>query len=123
MAIPKPGTPVRGSRTGAPIMALFDLLGRRWAMGIIWHLNKGPASFRTLQSDCESISPSILNTRLKDLRQAGFIERSPDGYRLTPTGEALFKLLQPLGQWSRDWAKIITGDPGTVPDNEAQNTD
>ena len=32
--LPKPGQPVRGSRSGAPIMALFDLLGRRWAMGV-----------------------------------------------------------------------------------------
>ena len=30
-------------------MALFDLLGRRWAMGIIWNLAAGPATFRALQ--------------------------------------------------------------------------
>ena len=29
-------------------MAAFDLLGRRWAMGIIWNLSKGPATFRSL---------------------------------------------------------------------------
>ena len=34
MATPKPGTRVRGSRTGKPIMALLDLLGRRWALRI-----------------------------------------------------------------------------------------
>jgi len=50
MAIPKPGQPVRGSTTGAPIMALFDLLGRRWAMGIIWNLNQGSSTFRNPQS-------------------------------------------------------------------------
>ena len=27
---PKPGRPVRGSRSGVPVMALLDLLGRRW---------------------------------------------------------------------------------------------
>lgn len=104
MAIPKPGSPVRGSRSGAPIMALFDLLGRRWAMGIIWNLSQGPAPFRTLQAKCETISPTILSTRLKELCEARIIERSLDGYRLTESGRTLFILLKPLGDWSRSWA-------------------
>ena len=27
---PRPGARVRGSQTGRPVMALLDLLGRRW---------------------------------------------------------------------------------------------
>jgi len=110
MAIPKPGSPVRGSKTGAPIMAAFDLLSRRWAMGIIWNLSKGPATFRGLQDACESISPSILNSRLKDLKEAGLLERSLEGYRLTPMGEEVYALLVPLGEWSIRWAKEISDD-------------
>jgi len=110
MAIPRPGKPVRGSQTGAPVMALFDLLGRRWAMGIIWNLSKGPATFRGLQGACESISPSILNSRLKDLKEAGLVERSLEGYVLTPMGEELFALLKPLGDWSIRWAKLVSND-------------
>jgi DNA-binding HxlR family transcriptional regulator len=108
MPIPRPGKPVRGSLSGAPIMAVFDLLGRRWAMGIIWNLNNGAATFRTLQSACETISPSILNSRLKDLREAGLIERSPEGYQLTEMGDELFQLLKPFGDWSIRWAKEVT---------------
>ncbi|KJS00552.1 MAG: hypothetical protein VR65_12050 [Desulfobulbaceae bacterium BRH_c16a] len=107
MAIPRPGNPVRGSQTGTPIMAVFDLLGRRWAMGIIWHLSHGPATFRALQGYCESISPSILNKRLSDLREAKLIERSLDGYQLTAMGEELYSLLIPFGEWSITWAKHI----------------
>lgn len=107
MAIPYPGKPVRGSRTGAPIMALFDLLGRKWAMGIIWNLNRGPSTFRALQNACESISPSILNSRLKDLREAKLIDRSLDGYHLTKMGRALFDLIKPFGEWSIRWAQMI----------------
>jgi DNA-binding HxlR family transcriptional regulator len=88
-------------------MAAFDLLGRRWAMGIIWNLSKGPATFRALQSSCETISPSILNSRLKDLRDAGLLERASEGYQLTSMGEELFRLLQPLGEWSISWAKNV----------------
>ena len=36
-------TAVRGSRTGRPIMALLDLLGRRWTLRIIWELRDGAA--------------------------------------------------------------------------------
>jgi DNA-binding HxlR family transcriptional regulator len=43
------GEPVRGSRSGQPIMVLFDLLSRRWAMGILWNLAEGPRTFRDLQ--------------------------------------------------------------------------
>jgi len=88
-------------------MAVFDLLGRRWAMGIIWNLSRGPSTFRGLQSACESISPSILNSRLKDLREAGLIDRSLDGYHLTDMGEELFRLLKPFGDWSLRWARMI----------------
>lgn len=110
MAIPRPGKPVRGSQSGAPIMAAFDLLGRRWAMGIVWNLSKGPATFRTLQDACETISPSILNSRIKDLREAGLIDRSLDGYQLTDLGEELFSLLKPFGEWSIKWAKRLCTD-------------
>jgi len=107
MTIPRPGKPVRGSQSGTPIMAVFDLLGRRWAMGIIWNLNLGAASFRQLQKSCESISPSVLNSRLKDLREAELIELSDDGYVLTGLGAELFQLLKPFKEWSIKWADNI----------------
>jgi len=110
MPIPRPGKPVRGSQSGAPIMAIFDLLGRRWAMGIIWNLSRGAATFRSLQSACETISPSILNSRLKDLREAGLLERASGGYQLTAMGEELFLLLKPFDDWSLRWAKTVSAD-------------
>ena len=108
--IPIPGEPVRGSQSGAPIMAIFDLLGRRWAMGIIWNLHRGPSTFRGLQEYCESISPSILNKRLKELRAAKIIYNSSEGYALTPMGKELFYRIKPLGDWALEWAKEITGE-------------
>jgi len=86
-------------------MALFDLLGRRWAMGVIWTLAKhGPCTFRELQSQCETISPAVLNVRLKDLREAGLVERTGDGYRVSADGQELYGMLVPLGVWSKRWA-------------------
>lgn len=107
MAIPTPGQPVRGSRSGAPIMALFDLLGRRWGMGVLWRLSQGPCTFRELQQRCETISPTILNRRLKELREAQFIVRCDQGYCLTELGRELYQLLVPLGDFSRHWADLL----------------
>lgn len=102
--IPMPGTPVRGSKTGKPIMALFDLLGRSWALGILWQLADVSLTFRQLQDRCESVSPTVLNKRLKELTESGFVERGKAGYQLTETGTELFQLLEPFGDWSIQWA-------------------
>lgn len=107
MSAPQPGKPVRGSKSGLPIMALFDLLGRNWAMGIIWNLQDGSATFRELQNRCESISPGILNNRIKELREAAIIERTLEGYQLTRRGNELMELLRPFGEWSRNWSKEV----------------
>lgn len=107
MSIPRPGTKVRGSNTGAPLMVLFDLLGRRWAMGIVWNLKDGPLTFRALQEKCESISPGILNSRIKDLKDSGILERTTEGYCLTTLGSSLRECLIPLGDWSLDWAEDV----------------
>lgn len=105
---PFPGTPVRGSKTGRPTMALFDLLGRRWAMGVLWQLSQGGScTFRQLQNRCESISPAVLNARLKELRQALLVEHTNEGYQVTPLGQQLFYLLLPLSSFAGQWAEAL----------------
>lgn len=106
--IPRPGSAVRGSRSGAPIMALFDLLGRRWAMGILWTLcETGPGTFRTLQERCETISPSVLNHRLQELQAAKFVERTQQGYAATSLGRRIYDHLVPLGAVAKTWSDIL----------------
>ncbi len=106
--IPVPGKPVRGSKSGAPIMALFDLLGRHWAMGVLWTLSEiGPTTFRKLQDNCETISPAALNKRLKEMQAAGFVHRVEGGYAVTDLGRRLYEQLCPLGDFSKDWARHL----------------
>jgi DNA-binding HxlR family transcriptional regulator len=76
-------------------------------MGIIWHLSAKPGTFRNLQAYCESISPTVLNNRLKELTTAGLVKRTTDGYCLTKKGKELYQLLKPLGKWAKSWAKSI----------------
>jgi DNA-binding HxlR family transcriptional regulator len=54
-----------------------------------------------LQAVCGSISPSVLQQRLHELRSLGIVEKIPRlGYRLTASGERLFQVLVQLNHWS-----------------------
>lgn len=97
---------VRGSRTGRPIMALLDLLGRRWALRIMWELREGSLTSRALRSVCDEASPTVMQTRLSELREAGLIELVPgDGYGLTYLGRELNESFQPLHRFAERWSR------------------
>src|SRR3954470_14276410 len=104
---PLPGRPVRGSRTGRPVMAALDLLGRRWALRILWELREEPAgTFRELQARCGNVSSSVLNERLRELREAGILAtQRPSGYALTEEGQSLLEALAPIDDWAERWGK------------------
>jgi DNA-binding HxlR family transcriptional regulator len=104
---PKPGQPVRGSKTGRPIMALLDLLGRRWTLRIIWELREEAATFLELQGRCDNMSSSTLVQRLSELSEARIVEQdvTSNRYNLTTEGLGLVKALTPLNEWAQDWAK------------------
>ena len=102
---PRPGRRVRGSRTGRPIMALIDLLGRRWALRVIWELRDRRLTFRALQEACDGVSPTVLNDRLRELRDSLLIDLTSEGYGLTALGRELLTLFLPLVEWSTRWAR------------------
>ena len=99
-----PGTRVRGSNTGRPIMALLDILGQRWTLRLLWELGHGSATFRVLRARCEDVSPTLLNKRLKDLRELALIELGNNGFALTDLGMVLVGNLASLDSWANDWA-------------------
>jgi DNA-binding HxlR family transcriptional regulator len=95
---------VRGSKSGRPIMALLDLLGRRMALRIVWELRDGPRTFRALQ-EAAGTNPSVLNVRLKELREAHLIAHDESGYALTSLGKDLLETFLPLHAWAERWAR------------------
>jgi len=99
-------TAVRGSTTGRPLMAAMDLLGRRWALRILWELRDGPVGARQLRERCDAMSSSVLYTRLGELTEANLVSQAADGYELTETGAALGAALQPLDSWARRWSSF-----------------
>lgn len=105
---PLPGNAVRGSSTGRPIMALLDQLGRRWTLRVIWELQNGPLTFRDLQQACDDASPSVLNSRLRELRKLQLVmhERGT-GYSLSAQGKQLLEFFAPLNDWAEAWGKTL----------------
>jgi len=84
-------------------MALLDLLGRRWALRILWELRSEALGFRELQARCDEMSASVLNQRLSELREAGIVESGDSGYGLTERGRELLKAFKPLERWAKTW--------------------
>ena len=101
---------VRGSKSGRPIMALLDLLGRRWSLRILWELREQTLTSRALRAVCDEISPTVLQARLSELREAGFVELIPaSGYCLTEMGRDLQETFLPLHRFAERWAKRGAG--------------
>ena len=105
----RPGSPVRGSTTGRPIMVLLDVLGQRWSLRILWELNFGRMTFRDLRSRCDDLSPTILNKRLGEFRTLSLVDLDKSGYGLTKSGVSLIAHLAPLDSWANEWAENIDG--------------
>lgn len=100
------GSAVRGSKTGRPIMALLDLLGRRWTLRILWELREAALTSRALRSACGDASPTVMQQRLSEMRDAGFITlREEGGYALTDAGNELLQTLLPLHQFADRWSR------------------
>lgn len=99
------GQPVRGSATGRPVMVLLELLGRRQTLRVLWELRAGPLTFRDLQDSCGGASPTVLNKRLAELREAQIVTHEAGaGYALTPSGADLLASLAPLNDWAQRWS-------------------
>jgi DNA-binding HxlR family transcriptional regulator len=103
---PKPNSRVRGSRSGRPIMALLDLLGRRWSLRILWELREETLTSRQLRTACDEASPTVLQARLTELREAGFVDLAAEGgYGLTALGRDLLENFLPLHRFAERWSK------------------
>ena len=101
---------MRGSTTGRPIMAALDLLGRRWALRILWELRDGPVGARALRERCDGMSSSVLYERLRELASAGLVDQdATERYRLTALGRSLGDAIEPLDRWARRWSRQVPG--------------
>ena len=92
-------------KENAAIGQLLALLEARYAMRVLWALRDGhPQTFRLLQDSVGGITPNTLNTRIKELREAGLMHHNGDGYGVTPAGADLLKRLSDLQPFAGRWA-------------------
>ena len=92
------------SKENAAINQLFEKLECRYALRVLWARKDGhPQTFRLLQDSVGGITPNTLNTRIKELREAGFVDHGSDGYTVTPLGADLLKRLSDVQAFATRW--------------------
>jgi DNA-binding HxlR family transcriptional regulator len=92
------------SKENAAINQLLALLESRYAIRVLWALRDGHAqTFRLLQDSVGGITPNTLNTRIKELREAGLMGHGSDGYIVTASGADLLKRLSDLQAFAGKW--------------------
>ena len=95
-------------QTQPSMLALLDLLGRRWALRILWELRQQPATFQELHRRCDFMSTSVLAQRLTELRDSQLVEKDQaGGYALTESGARLLTRLDGIDEWTQEWARTI----------------
>lgn len=93
------------SKENAAVSQLLALLEARYAMRVLWALRDGhPQTFRLLQDSVGGITPNTLNTRIKELREAGLLAHGGEGYCITPLGADLLKRLSDLQAFATRWS-------------------
>lgn len=99
-------------------MAALDLLGRRWALRVLWELRDEAVGFRELQARCDGMSSSVLRDRLAEGVEAGLLTRDDDErYALSEWGRQLGDAIAPLDAWARRWARSAAAKPQRRPGN------
>lgn len=73
----------------------------------MWELRGERLSFRQLRTRCDDVSPTSLNTRLKEMRELNLIDLDTEGFGPTQWGRELGEHLMPLNDWSAKWAESL----------------
>jgi DNA-binding HxlR family transcriptional regulator len=97
-----------------PVARASEILADRWTPLIVRELIAGSHRFNEIERGLPGISRSLLASRLRDLQQAGVIDRLPGAqptlseYHLSAAGRDLKPVIEALGSWGVRWA---FGDP------------
>jgi DNA-binding HxlR family transcriptional regulator len=98
-----------------PVAKSAEIIGDSWSILIVREMLLGSSRFNALQRGLPRISPTVLNTRLKELEERGVIvKRRLNGqrghaYYLTAAGRELFSVVESLAVWGMRWARDEMG--------------
>ena len=104
--------PNAGYKQFCPLAMAAEVLCTRWTMVLMRELIAGSTRFNDVRRGVPKMSPSLLSQRLKDLEEAGIVERHPVPsekgvfeYRLTPAGQDLREVVIAMGMWGQKWVE------------------
>jgi DNA-binding HxlR family transcriptional regulator len=90
----------------AEVLHAADILGRRWALALLYASYEGAVRFNEFRQALREVPPRTLAQRLADLQDAGLLERRVVDarppyveYVLTPRGRGLEALFDTLRRW------------------------
>jgi len=93
-----------------PVAHALGVVGDRWSLLIVRDLLRGPQRFTDLLSYLSNITPKWLMLRLRELEEAGVVEREQGQdrrevwYKLTPAGQELRPVVEALWAWGLRYA-------------------
>jgi DNA-binding HxlR family transcriptional regulator len=93
-----------------PVARASEILADRWTPLIVRELILGSHRFNEIERGLPGISRSLLASRLRDLQQAGVLDRVPGAqsnvaeYHLSDAGRDLKSVVEALGAWGVCWA-------------------
>jgi DNA-binding HxlR family transcriptional regulator len=90
----------------AEVLHAADVLGRRWALALLYASHTGAVRFNEFRQALREVPPRTLAQRLADLEDAGLLERCVVDarppyveYRLTQHGKRLKTVVDALRRW------------------------
>ncbi|GAA1711050.1 winged helix-turn-helix transcriptional regulator [Kribbella yunnanensis] len=82
------------------LLELFEVIGQRWTLRILWQLRSRPLSYREIAAEIPGLSTSVLTSRIRHLKSVGLVQHQGAGYELTPVGTELIAHVQHLRKWA-----------------------
>lgn len=92
------------------VEAAFEMLAKKWTGLIIRALLPGDLCFSALERAIPSLSARVLSLRVRELEEAGILNRSVSAdppvrvsYSLTEKGRALEPIIRAITAWALEW--------------------
>jgi len=99
-----------GYKQFCPVAMAAEVLCTRWTLVLMRELIAGSTRFNDLRRGVPKMSPTLLSQRLKDLEEAGIVQRKPlpsqkgsFEYQLTQAGRDVRPVVEAMGVWGQRW--------------------
>jgi DNA-binding HxlR family transcriptional regulator len=94
--------PLRPAQIFDPVARALDVIGDRWSLVLVRQLLTGPKGFQELRVRT-GIAPRVLSSRLRQMRESGFVTTEPHGnrsvYVATEKGRSLEPIISSIARW------------------------